>query len=174
MGDKKQLRKVSTPKPSLGNTRQESGCSPSMREGLTRGPMQTERASTRAAGRRSGQKCWRLSSRRNWMSGTRGPGLDFQSGLASAPARRLELQIPQRVRRTRLRVPRQRRCMRRKRMRKTTTRRKSNANIVDHSNVCSDNVKKKKNAAQKKKKKKKKKSFRRKKKKKKKKKKYSA
>merc|ERR1712037_68833 len=166
MGDKKQLRKVSTPKRSPENTRQESGCSPSMREGLTRGPMQTERASTRAAGRLSGQKCWRLSSRRNWMSGTRGPGLDFQSGSASALARRLELQIPQRARRTRPRVPRQRKCMRRKRMRKTTTRRKSNANIVDHSNVCSDNVKnknhvrlkKKKNSPQKKKKKKKKKS----------------
>ena len=28
-------------------------------------------------------------------------------------------------------------------MRKTTTRRKSNANIVDHSNVCSDNEKQK-------------------------------
>ena len=28
-------------------------------------------------------------------------------------------------------------------MRKTTTRRKSNANIVDHSNVCSDNEKNK-------------------------------
>merc|ERR1712037_212187 len=157
MGDKKQRRKVSTPKRSLENTRQESGCSPSMREGPTQGPMQTERASTRAAGRWSGQKCWRLSSRRNWMSGTRGPGLDFQSGSASALARRLELQIPQRVRRTRLRVPRQRRCMRRRRMRKTTMRRKSNANIVDHSNVCSDNVKKQKSFPLKKKKKKKKK-----------------
>merc|ERR1712110_7249 len=90
---------------------------------------------------------------RNWMSGTRGPGLDFQSGSASALARRLELPIPQRVRRTRPRVPRQRKCMRRKRMRKTTTRRKSNANIVDHSNVCSDNVKNKNHVRQKKKKK---------------------
>merc|ERR1712037_134256 len=171
MGDKKQRRKVSTPKRSLENTRQESGCSPSMREGPTRGPMQTERASTRAAGRWSGQKCWRLSSRRNWMSGTRGPGLDFQSGLASALARRLELQIPQRVRRTKPRVPRQRKCMRRKRMRKTTTRKKSNANIVDHSNVCSDNVKKQNHVRRKKKKKKKKKKSPKKKKKKKKKKK---
>ena len=49
----------------------------------------------------SGQKCWRLSSRRNWMSGTRGRSLDFLGGLESALARRLELQIPQRMRRTR-------------------------------------------------------------------------
>merc|ERR1712150_226151 len=134
------------------------------REGLTQGPTQTGRASTKAAGRWSGQKCWRLNTRRNWTSGTRGPSLGFQSGSASALAKRLELLIPQRVRRTRLRVLWQRKHMRRKRMRKTTTRRKSNANIVDHSNVCFDYEKQKscpsikKMSVKKKKKKKKKKS----------------
>merc|ERR1711971_634143 len=130
--------------------------SPSMREGRTWAPTQTGRVSTRAAGRWSERKCWRLSSRRNWTSGTRGPSPDFRSGSANGLARRLVLQIPQKVRRMRQRVlwPR-----------KTMRRRKRNASIVPyHSNVCSDNEKqkscpsrKKKTSPKKKKKKKKKK-----------------
>ena len=94
------------------------------------------RESTREAGRWSGQKCWKRSTRRNWTNGTREPNLDFLSGSESALVKRPELQILQRARKTRLRVQLPRKCTRRRRRRmKTMMRRKSNANNIDHSNV---------------------------------------
>merc|ERR1712226_1725268 len=157
-----QPRKASTLKLSPGSIRRESGCSPSTRGGLTRAPTQTGRDSTREAGRWSGQKCWKRSTRRSWTNGTREPNLDFLSGSEGALVKRPELQTLQRARKTRLRVQLPRKCRRRRRM-KTMMRRKSNANNIDHSNVSTTKnknhvrKKKKKNMSQKKKKKKKKK-----------------
>merc|ERR1712226_1004575 len=130
-----QPRKASTLKLSPGSIRRESGCSPSTRGGLTRAPTQTGRDSTREAGRWSGQKCWKRSTRRSWTNGTREPNLDFLSGSESALVKRPELQTLQRARKTRLRVQLPRKCTRRRRRMKTMMRRKSNANNIDHSNV---------------------------------------
>merc|ERR1712226_399976 len=131
-----QPRKASTLKLSPGSIRRESGCSPSTRGGLTRAPTQTGRDSTREAGRWSGPKCWKRSTRKNWTSGTREPNLDFLSGSESALVKRPELQILQRARKTRLRVQLPRKCTRRRRRRmKTMMRRKSNATNIDHSYV---------------------------------------
>merc|ERR1711979_148638 len=76
----------------------------------------TGRSCTKVELRSSGQKCLRLHGRKSLPNGQRGQRQDCQNGLVFVQAKRLEIQIPLRVRKMRL----QRKMLRKK----TTMRRK--------------------------------------------------
>merc|ERR1712121_298375 len=82
--------------------------------GLTPEPTATGRSCTKVELRSSGQKCWRLHGRKSLPNGQRGQRQACQNGLVFVQAKRLEIQIPLRVRKMQL----QRKMLRKKRTRR--------------------------------------------------------
>merc|ERR1712168_319952 len=125
-------KRVLTQNPSPAPTPQPFTCSQSMSVGLTPEPTATGRSCTKVELRSSGQKCWRPHGRKSLPNGQRGQRQDCQNGLVFVQAKRLEIQIPLRVRKMQLqrKMLRKKTTMRRKKKRR---RRKRRSKQVDFS-----------------------------------------
>merc|ERR1712168_376912 len=113
--DRRPSRRVSTQRLLLASTHPRSVCTPSTRDVPTPEPTTTERSCTKAAGRSSEPKPWRPCGRTSTKTGPRDPRPVFPSGSASAPARRLETQRPQKTKRVVRLLPQRKRKRRRRR-----------------------------------------------------------
>merc|ERR1711979_175218 len=120
MGGTRPSKRVLTQNPSPAPTPQPFTCSQSTSVGLTPEPTATGRSCTKVELRSSGQKCLRLHGRKSLPNGQRGQRQDCQNGLVFVQAKRLEIQIPLRVRKMQLQ---------RKMLRKKTTRKRRSKQI---------------------------------------------
>merc|ERR1711872_451374 len=94
---------------------------------------QRGRSCTKVELRSSGQKCLRLHGRKSLPNGQRGQRQDCQNGLAFVQAKRLEIQIPLRVRKMQLqrKMLRKKTTMRRKKKRRRRKSRSKQISLFD-------------------------------------------
>merc|ERR1711872_517056 len=118
---------MGTQNPSPAPTPQPFTCSQSTSVGLTPEPTATGRSCMKVELRSSGQKCLRLHGRKSLPNGQRGQRQDCQNGLVFVQAKRLEIQIPLRVRK----MLRKKTTMRRKKKRRRRKRRSKQISLFD-------------------------------------------